>query len=360
MKKYIYSNRKEIEMKNANQNNINQINSINNKEVKFTKINDCLNSSLEKKQDSFLIKKKSNTKNCVLVEIFHKNAKTNKNSNKAKTKRKDSPNEKLKNTLLNNKNENNYLNKNEIQNNNKLNNSIIGIKSDIKLKEEKEEKKEKEDKKEKEKEIKREKEEKKEKKEEKKDIEKKNKNSNHIRLNTSIPKVITELKRNYCDDNIKVDCEQAEKLFMLDVTEINNISDNPNKEKLDEINFAQKQECLDVISQRNSKFFEEEMDKLDKWAEDRKNSLQIELNQLNKDIKTRKTEARKIMKLEEKLKAQKEIKEMETKRNKMQRELFEAQDLVEEQKEKLIDDIEAKLKQKVEETELFTIRWRIV
>ena len=140
----------------------------------------------------------------------------------------------------------------------------------------------------------------------------------------------------------------------------NNTSDNPNKEKLDEINFAQKQECLDVIPQRNSKFFEEEMDKLDKWAEDRKNSLQIELNQLNKDIKTRKTEARKIMKLEEKLKAQKEIKEMETKRNKMQRELFEAQDLVEEQKEKLIDDIEAKLKQKVEETELFIIRWRIV
>ncbi len=41
--------------------------------------------------------------------------------------------------------------------------------------------------------------------EEKKDTEeKKNKNSNHIRLNTSIPKVIKELKRNYCDDNIKI------------------------------------------------------------------------------------------------------------------------------------------------------------
>ena len=144
MKKYIYSNRKEIEMKNANQNNINQINTVNNKEVKLIKINECLNSSSENKQDSFLIKKKSNTKNCVLVEIFHKNAKTNKNSNKIKSKRKDSFNEKIQNVILSNKNENNYLNKNEIQNNNKLNNSIIGVKSNIKLKEEKEEKKEKE------------------------------------------------------------------------------------------------------------------------------------------------------------------------------------------------------------------------
>ncbi len=108
--------------------------------MKFKKINECLNSSLEKKQDSFLIKKKSNTKNCVLVEIFHKNSKTNQNSNKAKSKRKDSFNEKLQNVLQSNKNENNYLNKNEIQNNNKLNNSIIGVKSNIKLKEEKEKK----------------------------------------------------------------------------------------------------------------------------------------------------------------------------------------------------------------------------
>ena len=139
----MYSNKKEIEMKNASQNNINQINSINNKEVKLTKINECLNSSLEKKQDSFLINKKSNTKNCVLVEIFHKNSKTNKNSNKTKSERKDSLNEKLQNVLLSKKNGNNYLNINEIKNNNKLNNSIIGIKSNIKLKEEKKKKRKK-------------------------------------------------------------------------------------------------------------------------------------------------------------------------------------------------------------------------
>ena len=139
MKKYIYSNRKEIEMKNANQNNVNQINNINKKEMKFTKINECLNSSLESRQDSFLIKKQSNTKNCVLVEIVHKNAKK-KNPNKIKSKRKDNSfNEKLftQNLLLNNKSENNNLKKKDIQINNKLNNLIVVTNSNIRMKEDK-------------------------------------------------------------------------------------------------------------------------------------------------------------------------------------------------------------------------------
>ena len=60
------------------------------------------------------------------------------------------------------------------------------------------------------------------------------------------------------------------------------------------------------------------------------------------------------------MQAQKVIKDMEAKRNKMRRELFESQDLVDKQKEELIEKIEAKLNQKITEEELFTIRWRLV
>ena len=79
MKKYIYSNRKEIEMKNSNQNNVNKINNINIKETKFTKIKDCINTQHDNKQDSILIKKQSNIKNYAFVEIIHKRERTNKN-----------------------------------------------------------------------------------------------------------------------------------------------------------------------------------------------------------------------------------------------------------------------------------------
>ena len=51
---------------------------------------------------------------------------------------------------------------------------------------------------------------------------------------------------------------------------------------------------------------------------------------------------------------------MEAKRNKMRRELFDSQDLVDKQKEELIDKIEEHLKQRIAEKELFLIRWRLV
>lgn len=68
----------------------------------------------------------------------------------------------------------------------------------------------------------------------------------------------------------------------------------------------------------------------------------------------------KIINLEEKVKAQRQIKDMEAKRNKMRKELFASQDMVDKQKEELIEKIEANMKQKVEEKDLFIIRWRLV
>lgn len=164
----------------------------------------------------------------------------------------------------------------------------------------------------------------------------------------------------YQDNGEIIDYEQCEKLFMLGVQDINNVSEEPDYDKLNPYIEARQSGFMDLIAQRNIQFFDDEMTKLDKWAEDRKNSLEIELKQIDKDIKTQKTESKKIVKLEEKLQAQKVIKEMEAKRNKMRRDLFESQDLVDKQKEELIEKIEAKLNQKISEEELFTIRWRLV
>lgn len=164
----------------------------------------------------------------------------------------------------------------------------------------------------------------------------------------------------YLDNGEIIDYEQCEKLFLLGVKSINETSATADIHKLNTYINTKKSEIMEEITQRNSEFFDEEIAKLDKWAEDRKNSLEIELKQLDKDIKTLKTESKKILKLEDKLQAQKVIKEMESKRNKMRRELFESQDMVDKQKEELIEKIEAKLNQKISEEELFTIRWRLV
>ena len=108
------------------------------------------------------------------------------------------------------------------------------------------------------------------------------------------------------------------------------------------------------------KLADNEVDKLDKWAEDMKKALELDLKKLDVDIKISKTNAKKILNLDEKLKAQRGIKDMEKKRNEMRKKLYEAQDTVEGRKEKLIEQVESQLKQKSKLESLFTIRWRVV
>ena len=96
-----------------------------------------------------------------------------------------------------------------------------------------------------------------------------------------------------------------------------------------------------------------------KWADDVKSSIELELKELDREIKARKTEAKKILKLEEKVKAQRQIKEMEKRRNELRQNLYQAQDEVDSRKEKLIEEIEARMKQKIETNQLFLVKWKL-
>ena len=84
------------------------------------------------------------------------------------------------------------------------------------------------------------------------------------------------------------------------------------------------------------------------------------MKELDREIKFLKTESKKILKLDEKLKAQKDIKELEKKRNTKRRTLFEAQDEIDSRKEGLIESVEARLRQHIKTDKLFAIRWQVV
>lgn len=124
------------------------------------------------------------------------------------------------------------------------------------------------------------------------------------------------------------------------------------------------EESINVISShiavKNGAFFNDEIDKLDNWSDDIKQALELELRKLDIDIKTAKTNAKKIVNLEEKLKIQREIKDAEKKRNEMRRRLYEAQDEVDVKKEALLENIEARLKQRSTLEPLFTVNWKII
>jgi len=114
------------------------------------------------------------------------------------------------------------------------------------------------------------------------------------------------------------------------------------------------------IDQKNAVFYDEEDEKLEKWAEDVKTSLEIQLKQMDIDLKSMKTSAKKVLNLSEKLTLKKEIVDLEMKRNLMRQKLFVSQDEIGKKKEELIDKVRARLNQNSTLTELFTIKFNVV
>ena len=159
----------------------------------------------------------------------------------------------------------------------------------------------------------------------------------------------------------KVDSEVAQKLFNLPATiENQTIISEVENVQLAELNKAQKQEILEENMQRNAEYFDQEYDKLDKWADDMKISLEREIKDLDAEIKLRKAESRKKLDLQTKVKEQRAIKDLEKKRNEKRKHLFEAQDQIDGKKDDVLSNIEERLAQKLEEKELFTIQWKLI
>lgn len=119
-------------------------------------------------------------------------------------------------------------------------------------------------------------------------------------------------------------------------------------------------DILNENMQRNTSFFEEEYDKLDKWADDMKISLEKEIKDLDAEIKLKKAEARKITELAAKIEEHRIIKDLEKKRNEKRRSLFEAQDEVDGKRDTLLNDIESRLKQRMSLQPLFTLHWKVI
>jgi len=163
------------------------------------------------------------------------------------------------------------------------------------------------------------------------------------------------------EDGTVLDEEMALRLLALPAAQEGEIEvPDAVAEQLAEKHFQLKQQIMEYNSEKNSQFFDEEMDKLEHWAEDMKLSLEKEIKDLDAEIKLKKAEAKKIFRLEEKVKLQRHIKDLEKKRSEKRRSLYEAQDEIDRRKDALLEEIEARLQQKIQENELFTIQWKLV
>lgn len=161
------------------------------------------------------------------------------------------------------------------------------------------------------------------------------------------------------DDGQVLHEEAASRLFSLNAR-LGPATSSAVPTELDTLTQRQRVEKQREISERNAKFFEVEVEKLDGWAEDLKLTLEREIKDMDRQIKEARRAATTALTLEEKLAGQKQIKALESQRTQKRRSLFEAQDDVDKRRETLIAQIEGKLTQKSGLTQLFSIRWKLV
>ena len=164
------------------------------------------------------------------------------------------------------------------------------------------------------------------------------------------------------DSGEDLDADQCQRLFSLTAVEIPQLSlaeDATTRARLNAQLGRQQKEVLVRASERDGAFFEREIEKLEGWANDLKFGLEREIRELDRLIKEARRSALMAIALEEKITAQKQIKNLESQRSDKRRSLFEAQDDVDIQRGRLIGEIESKLAQKSSLQLLFTVRWTL-
>ena len=162
------------------------------------------------------------------------------------------------------------------------------------------------------------------------------------------------------DGGTPLEGELCQKLFSLSGREMESVMiEESVMAALNTIRTGQREAILDDCMKRNARYFDDEYEKLDKWAEDMKLSLEREIKDLDAEIRLRKAEARKLSDLESKVQERRHVKELEKQRDDKRRHLFEAQDQIESKKDGLLEEVEARMKQQVSHNILFSIRWEL-
>ncbi|MBX3740140.1 MAG: DEAD/DEAH box helicase [Akkermansiaceae bacterium] len=123
---------------------------------------------------------------------------------------------------------------------------------------------------------------------------------------------------------------------------------------------AEENRVILEINERHARAFDQEMEKLDHWAGDRKSALEYELRDLDAKIGEAKKQARTVGNLDDKVHWQRQVLSLERLRADKRRDIFEAQDEVDRQREKLLVDADRRLKKDSTTEELFFVRWELV
>ncbi len=122
---------------------------------------------------------------------------------------------------------------------------------------------------------------------------------------------------------------------------------------------AEQEAVTQQLSATNGKWFDVEMEKLDRWADDQRKSLKAAVEELEESIRAGKREARLAPNLPEKLQMQQRVRQQESRHTEALLAYKEACAAIDARKDALLDETSQRLAQQAERQDLFLIRWRV-
>jgi predicted nucleic acid-binding Zn-ribbon protein len=112
--------------------------------------------------------------------------------------------------------------------------------------------------------------------------------------------------------------------------------------------------------EQSNRFFHEERERLERWAEDMVLGAEKELADTKAQLRALGRQARVATTTGEQHALQLKIRELERVQRRQRQRIFDVEDEIKDKRDALIDDLEARLVQRTEVMPLFTIRWSVV
>jgi len=161
------------------------------------------------------------------------------------------------------------------------------------------------------------------------------------------------------DNGEALDTASAERLLTLPARILNQATRPANESQLAQQLAQQENQKLKAALQLNERYFNEETEKLEGWAEDRRIALDIHIKQLDQEIKEARKAARQLPSLQEKLNAKRVLKQREQNRDRLMLDYHEEKKRIDAEEDRLLNEIEAALEITPQRQRLFAIRWSL-
>ncbi|MGJ8649488.1 MAG: SNF2-related protein [Opitutaceae bacterium] len=164
------------------------------------------------------------------------------------------------------------------------------------------------------------------------------------------------------DAGKSLDQETCEKLFNCGgITTAWDVSlPSPIIDRLDQESKRHNDATINRSLDSNSQHFNQARERLELWAEDSIIAAEQAIRDTKEQIKALRRESRSAETLTAQKELQEKIQSLEKKQKRQRRDIFDREDEITDKRDALITELERRLSQQTEHSELFTIRWKVI